>query len=41
MTEVVLSEDDLRAIRERGIEEREVLRQLEIFKKGVSPVRLD
>jgi len=41
MTAVPLSREDLRAIRERGIEEREARRQLEIFEKGMSPVRLD
>jgi hypothetical protein len=41
MTAVPLSREDLRAIRDRGIEEREVRRQLEIFEKGVSPVRLN
>jgi hypothetical protein len=41
MTAVPLSEEDLRAIRERGIAEGEVRRQLEIFRKGVSPIRLD
>ncbi len=41
MTAVSLSKEDLRAIRERGIEEKEVRRQLEIFEKGVSPVRMD
>ena len=41
MIEGVLSEEDIRAIRERGIDEGEIRRQLEIFEKGVRPVRLD
>ncbi|MCX5833006.1 MAG: DUF4301 family protein [Deltaproteobacteria bacterium] len=41
MTAVALSKEDLRAIREKGIEEREIRRQLEIFEKGVIPVRLN
>jgi hypothetical protein len=41
MTAVSLSKEDLRAILERGIEEREIRRQLDIFEKGVKPVRLD
>jgi len=41
MTAVSLSKEDLQAIREKGIEKAEVRRQLEIFEKGVSPVRLN
>lgn len=41
MTAVSLSREDLRAILERGIEEAEVRRHLDIFEKGVKPVRLD
>jgi len=41
MTAVSLSKEDLRAILERGIEEREIRRQIDIFEKGVKPVRLD
>jgi len=41
MTAVSLSKEDLRAIHDRGLEEREVRRQLDIFEKGVKPIRLD
>jgi hypothetical protein len=41
MAAVSLSKEDLRAIREKGIEEAEVRKQIDIFEKGVKPARLD
>jgi hypothetical protein len=40
MSSSIFSAEDLKAITAKGIDVREVLRQLEVFRRGVKPIRL-
>ena len=40
MEKMIFTDNDIKAIKERGIDPQEVLAQIDIFKKGFSPTRL-